>query len=62
MKRFEASILIRDKFNPTIDEDPVVDIIITINIEAESLNFAVEKIQNIYFGMFKEIINIQEIL
>lgn len=60
MKNFEFHVIIYDKYNPSVENEDVIEISLYTTIIAESLEAAIEKIKILY--NIKTIINIQEIL
>jgi hypothetical protein len=59
MKNFEFHLTIYDKYNPSAENEDVIEISLYTTIVAESLENAIEKIKSFY--NIKSIIDIQEI-
>jgi hypothetical protein len=60
MTNFEFHVIIYDKYNPSAENEDVIEISLYTIIVAESVEAAIEKIKILY--NIKTIINIQEIL
>jgi hypothetical protein len=59
MKTFEITCIIYDKYNPSAENEDIIEISLYTTIIAESLENAIEKIKSFY--NIKSIIDIQEI-